>query len=67
MSSQLKLSLGNNPTGLGQGSGNLPTGHNLSTTPGYIPSRGNDTPLPSFTITEPVCQAILYDDIGESR
>lgn len=67
MSSQLKLSLGNNPTGLGQGSDNLPTGHNLSTTPGYIPSRGNDTPLPSFTITEPVCQAILYDDIGESR
>ncbi|KAK3102018.1 hypothetical protein FSP39_008159 [Pinctada imbricata] len=28
---------------------------------------GSSIPIPSFTISEPVCQAILYDDIGNSR
>ncbi|XP_048741572.1 transmembrane protein adipocyte-associated 1-like [Ostrea edulis] len=67
MSSQLKLSLGHNPLGVEQGSRNLLVHANLTTTPGIDPSPGNDTPLPSFTLSEPVCQAILYDDIGESR
>ncbi|XP_062618811.1 transmembrane protein adipocyte-associated 1 homolog [Saccostrea cucullata] len=67
MSDHLKLSLGSNAADIGQGSGNLPIKNNLTTTPGVIPFSGNDTPIPSFTLSEPVCQAILYDDIGESR
>nr|XP_022299220.1 transmembrane protein adipocyte-associated 1 homolog [Crassostrea virginica] len=69
MSSQthLQFSVGGNSIGSVLGSGNLPTQHNLTSTPSFIPSLGNDTPLPSFTLTEPVCQAILYDDIGDSR
>jgi hypothetical protein len=63
MSSQLKLSLGHSPLGAEQGS----LYDNLTTTPGVGPAPGNDTPLPSFTLSEPLCQAILYDDIGESR
>ena len=73
-----RLAFGHNVEGDGLKSSNIfhnehiKAGVDNSSTPVPIDEpvhspNGSSIPIPSFTISEPICQAILYDDIGESR